>query len=325
MKLIRMALALGIAVVPAVAAGWNPKLAAAFMDERQKQWFAWPTAAKAGGPCVSCHTGLPYLIARPGLRRVLGEPEPTKWETGLLDALRARLEGKAAGSAQSIGTESIMAAVFLRDNPAAQDRLWNLQLRDGKRRGGWNWFELELDPWENTEAPFFGASLVALTVAPARSGEQVEAFTGYLKSAAEDQPLQNRLTLLWTARNLPGLSRREWIDEAFAKQGEDGGWSNEAIGPWKARPAAIASPGSNSYATAFATFTLLEGGVKPGDPRLAKALDWLRSHQDKAGGYWDARSMNKRFEAGSMEEQFMRDAATGFAAAALVKAEAAPR
>jgi len=31
--------------------------------------------------------------------------------------------------------------------------------------------------------------------------------------------------------------------------------------------------------------------------------------------------MNKRFEPGSMQEQFMRDAATAFAAAALVKAE----
>jgi hypothetical protein len=35
--------------------------------------------------------------------------------------------------------------------------------------------------------------------------------------------------------------------------------------------------------------------------------------------------MNKRYPAGSMQEQFMRDAATGFAAAALVKAESSTR
>jgi hypothetical protein len=126
---------------------------------------------------------------------------------------------------------------------------------------------------------------------------------------------------LWTARKLSDVTKREWIDEAFAKQTDDGGWTNEAIGPWKARPAAIPASGSNAYATAFATFALVQAGVKASDPHMVRALDWLRTHQDREFGYWDAVSMNKRFESGSMQEQFMRDAATGFAAAALVKAE----
>jgi len=41
----------------------------------------------------------------------------------------------------------------------------------------------------------------------------------------------------------------------------------------------------------------------------------------KTGGYWDAVSMNKPYPAGSRQEQFMREAATAYAAAALVKAE----
>jgi hypothetical protein len=302
----------------AIAAGWDPKLAAKFLDERQKQWFEWPTAQKKGGPCVSCHTGLTYLIARPALRSVLGETQPTQWETGLLDGLRARLASPLPGSAQAVGTESIVAAFLLRDNAAAQARMWDLQLREGKRRGAWNWFELELDPWENSDAPFFGAALAALTPGGPRNAE----LTEYLKTAAAEQPLQNRLTLWWTAKS---LAKREWIDEAFARQASDGGWTAESIGPWKERPAAAPAAGSNAYATAFVTFALLEGGVKVKDKRISRALEWLRSHQDRTAGYWDAMSMNKRYESGSMQEQFMRDAATGFAAAALVRAESAAK
>ncbi|HXA50729.1 MAG TPA: hypothetical protein VNV86_10515 [Candidatus Acidoferrum sp.] len=327
-----LAITLGLGIAPAMAAGWNPKQAAAFLDERQKQWFAWPVAARTGGPCLSCHTGLPYLIARPALRRVLGETAPTQWETGYLDALRARSGStdakamlgfaKEPVATQSMGVESIFAALFLRDNAAARDRFWNLQLRDGKERGAWNWFQVQLEPWEETGAPFFGAALAAMALdnAPPADREQVAALTAYLKGMAGEQPLQNRLELLWTARKLPGVTKREWIDEAFAKQSADGGWTNEALGPWKEHKTAVPSPGSNGYATAFATFALLEGGVKASDPRMVRALDWLRGHQTE-GGYWDAVSMNKVYDAGSMQEQFMRDAATGFAAAALIKAE----
>jgi hypothetical protein len=327
-----IAITFGLGIAPAIAAGWDPKAAAAFLDERQKQWFEWKVAARTGGPCVSCHTGLPYLIARPALRRVMGETAPTQWETGYLDALRARSGstdakamlgfGKEPVASQSMGVESIFAALFLRDSAAARDRLWNLQLREGNERGAWNWFQVQLEPWEETGAPFFGAALAAMALdhAPPPDREQSAALTAYLKSAAADQPLQNRLELLWTARKLPGVTKREWIDEAFAKQSADGGWTNEAMGPWKEHKTAAPSPGSNAYATAFATFALLEGGVKASDPRMVRGLNWLRTHQNERG-YWDAVSMNKVYEAGSMQEQFMRDAATGFAAAALIKAE----
>jgi hypothetical protein len=80
-----------------------------------------------------------------------------------------------------------------------------------------------------------------------------------------------------------------------------------------------------SYATAYVAFTLIEGGVKPSDARMKRVLDWLRARQDQTFGYWDAASINKRFEPGSMQEQFMRDAATASAVAALAKAESAGR
>src|SRR5260221_14502834 len=75
---------------------WSPRLAADYLDSRQKEWFAWPAAKAPGGPCVSCHTGITYLFVRPGLRRALGESEPTAYERGLLEGLLARIEKKSA-------------------------------------------------------------------------------------------------------------------------------------------------------------------------------------------------------------------------------------
>ena len=56
-----------------LCADWSPRLAADYLDSREKEWFAWKTAQTPSGPCVSCHTGVTYLLVRPELRRKLGE------------------------------------------------------------------------------------------------------------------------------------------------------------------------------------------------------------------------------------------------------------
>src|SRR5262245_28380189 len=91
--------------------GWSPRLAAGYLDSRQEKWFAWPTAQSADGPCVSCHTGLTYLLARPALRRALSENQPTKYETGLMDRLRSKVGNKPAAALRDV--EVIFTALFL--------------------------------------------------------------------------------------------------------------------------------------------------------------------------------------------------------------------
>src|SRR4051812_47997361 len=53
--------------------GWQPARAAAYLDERAKEWFAFASAHRGTGAtqttCVSCHTLVPYALARPALRR----------------------------------------------------------------------------------------------------------------------------------------------------------------------------------------------------------------------------------------------------------------
>ena len=349
----RLVTVLALTVLSGFGGDWNPRLAADYLDARQKLWAAWPRADDGQGrPCLSCHTGLPYLLSRPALRRALGESTPSSYETGLLDGLRHRLakktpqeyapKSKEPFAGQALGVEAILSAlvlaaedsrrgVFSEDTEQAFERMWSLQIPDGKAKGGWNWNSLGVDPWEMPDSAFYGASLAALAVGMTPSAYQsrpkvranVEALQTYLASLRETQPVHHRLVLVWASTKLPGTlspaDRQKILDDVWRRQQPDGGWTMESLGPWPAHPNAPPAEGSSGYATGLVAFVMQRAGVAIENPGLSRALGWLRSHQD-AAGFWEARSMNKRYEPDSMPSQFMRDAATGFASLALLEA-----
>src|SRR5437870_6367752 len=226
-----------VLAVPGFAADWDARRAADYLDSRQKEWFAWPRAKVEGGVCVSCHTGVTYLLARPLLRRALAESQPTLYEKGLLEGIHAQAETE--GNRQ--GAEAVFAALFFSlrnpnsktlsaDAKRAFDRLWSLQIREGKDRGAWKWPNANHDPWSTPDAPFYGASLAALAIgtAPAeyRSGpevrERITALTDYLQREQGSQPLHNRLALLWASSKLagamPAALRQRILDEILRAQ-----------------------------------------------------------------------------------------------------------
>lgn len=327
---------MAVSTAHVMTADWSPQAAAQYLDQRQKQWFEWKPALSANGPCVSCHTGMTYLLARPALRRVLKEDQPTTYERGLLDRLRSNVGAKPPGPLQDV--ESIFAAMFLareddrramsEDTQKAFEQLWSLQQNDGPAKGAWTWFSGMLDPWEHSGSSYFGASLAMIAVGLTPSDYQqrgdtrdrVAALTSYL-GAPTARPLHDRLALLWAsslyAGALPESRRASLVAEVFAKQQADGGWTLESLGPWDVHPDAPPARGSDAYATSFTAFALGRAGIRA--PGLSRALAWLRSHQDPATGAWAAVSMNKRRPADSMAGLFMQDAATAFAAIALIE------
>ena len=317
----RAAVCFALSALAVRGADWNLRLAAQYLDSRQKEWFEWPTANSAAKPCVSCHTGMTYLLARPVLRKALGEDTPTAYETGLLASLRSRVDKREPANSQGLGVESIMAARFL-GTADALDRMWALQLHEGAAKGAWNWFSLELDPWETPESRFYGAAMAAVSV-PANEHDRPEAqeLIAYLSREQAQQPLHNRLMLVWASTRfpqaLPAAARAAIIDEVWKKQQADGSWTTEALGPFETHPNAPHAEGSNAYATAFAAYVLQQTAGAP-NPKLARALSWLRTHQNAECGCWPAVSMNKQFEPGSMQSKFMTDAATSFAVLALL-------
>jgi squalene-hopene/tetraprenyl-beta-curcumene cyclase len=350
---IRIASLLALAVAPAFCGDWSPRLAADYLDARQKAWFAWPAANKgADGPCLSCHTGLTYLLARPALSAALGENAPTTYETALLSSVRKRVGKKSVQefspggaephASEALGVESVLSALLFaredarhgalsKETEQAFERMWLLQIPDGKNKGAWIWNSFDLDPWEEPDSMYYGAALAALAVGGAPSDYQsrpaiqknLETLQTYLRERRAAQPLHNRLVLLWASTKLRGTlseaERKAIVADVLSKQQAGGGWTLESLGAWSKHDKAPPAEGSNAYATALVAFVLRQAGVARANPGLAQALAWLRSHQDPQTGYWDAQSMNKRYAPDYMPSQFMRDAATAYASLALVE------
>lgn len=336
--MVRLLTVVTLLAFPGLAADWSPRLAADYLDSRQKDWFAWPSANKSGAPCMSCHTGMTYMLVRPMLRQALGEKQATDYEAGFTRAMRARVHREPPADSAALagfGVDTVLNAFLLANEDRtmrsaetrqAFDRLWAEQMPDG----GWPWYSLDLDPWEMPESQFYGASIAALAVGetPAAYREQPEvrrhvAMLAKFLAHDEAQPLHNRVMLLWASSRLPEVlpaARRTAIaDQLKQAQQPDGGWTLAALGPWKSHEQAPASSGTSAYATALTSFALEQAGVSSSTKMLSSALAWLRSNQSPRG-YWDAVSMNKKYPAGSMMELFMRDAATGFASMALLNA-----
>ena len=128
--LIAIAASSGPAAAPADSAGtgsWNARAAAAALDERADWWTTWPNAQRDHGTfCVSCHTALPYALARPALRQPLGESAPSAAEAALLANIAKRVTmwrdvepfypDQTRGipkTSESRATEAILNAVIL--------------------------------------------------------------------------------------------------------------------------------------------------------------------------------------------------------------------
>src|SRR5215831_19084727 len=79
--LIRTAAVCGIALAGAACSqrgvsasdgAWDPKAAAAYLDRRMEWWSGWKGSARDHGTfCFSCHTAVPYALARPALSATL--------------------------------------------------------------------------------------------------------------------------------------------------------------------------------------------------------------------------------------------------------------
>jgi squalene-hopene/tetraprenyl-beta-curcumene cyclase len=245
---------------------WDAKAAAAYLDQREQWWMGWQEAVREKGTfCVSCHTTLPYALARPALRKVLREQIPTDNERMLLANVTKRVrlwkdiapvykdkEDGANKSAESRSTEAVLLAFVLASNDAesgklsddtrtAFDNLWALQETGGAYKGAWLWQLFDLNPWEGRISPYYGATLAAIAVGTApdnyRSRPEIQnrltMLRDYLDREYSSQPLVNRITLLWASSKLPGLltpERQKSITaEVLSLQQADGGWNLFAL------------------------------------------------------------------------------------------------
>ncbi len=343
MKLLPLAL-MTIAAGAASAASWNAESAAAYLDGRMAWWTTWPSAARDHGTfCVSCHTSMPYALARPTLRGALHETSLSANERKFLDNIEKRVaiwneaepfyndaKSGAPKSLESRGTEAVMNALILAryGEPAAKDALrnmWDLQVKTGDKAGSWVWLNFHNEPWEADDSAFWGATLGALAAGAAPAPEyqdNIALFAGYLQREEEKQSTLNRAVALWAGGKLPQLltpqQRAAIAADIVSKQREDGGWSEASVvtPTWKRRDGTPMDEASDGYATGLMVVALRESGIASAKAPAAKGVAWLAAHQD-SGGAWLATSMNKKRDPTSDAGRFMSDAATAYAVLAL--------
>ena len=198
-------------------AAWNPREAAAYLDSRTKSWSS-GGAMDHGTFCISCHTALPYALARPSMRSILGETETSSVERQLLDSVTKRVHlwdevqpylGDKRGG---LPTESVLNALILAQEDARSGRLsdttrqalrimWSSQIKSGDKAGAWPWVNFGNEPWEAPDSDYWGATLAAAAAGTAPEGylatPQIQAdlklLKTYLRTGEKDQPSSTAL------------------------------------------------------------------------------------------------------------------------------------
>jgi squalene-hopene/tetraprenyl-beta-curcumene cyclase len=294
--------------------------------------------------CASCHTGFPYLLARPALgdptapallevRRYL-EDRVARWDEGGKGAGYLKGSGSLKVSEGVTEVVAVAATLALHDARStgklhprtrqALDRMWELQRPDGS----WEWNKTGLAPLECDD--YFGAVYAALGVGHAPEGyaqseaarEGVARLNGYLRqNPAPD--LHHRTWLLWASLKLDGLmtpaERERTVKELLALQRADGGWCLPSLGDWvrrDGRPNDRQAP-SDGYATGLVLYVLRQAGVPATGEPARRGAHWLKTNQ-RASGRWFTRSVN------GARGHSITNAGTAFAVMALKACDAVP-
>ncbi len=275
--------------------------AARYLDTAALHW-------QKSQQCVSCHTDMGYLFARPALSSVLKDSGEVR------EFYERHVTERWKDTPPENATRAVVIAAGLVFNDVqttgklhsitrqALDLMWTVQREDG----GWKWPQCGWPPMECDE--HYGVTLAALIVGIAPDGyaetesarQGLEKIRAFLNSNPP-MSLHHRAMIAWASRRVEGLAsnrqRAKTVDELLALQLPDGGWSTPGLlADWKdltrkdGKPHDTAT--SDAYATGFVLVVARELGVPSKDPRLGRGVDWLLKNQ-RVGGGWFTRSPAK--------------------------------
>lgn len=213
-----------------------------------------------------------------------------------------------------------------------------------------------MEPYETSDSVYYGAALAAIALGTAHgygNGTDGDVWGGvgrlrsYLKGHYAQQNLYNRTWALLASTCLSNaLSREQKValaGELEKMQNADGGWSIYRLGPWtwsepsppyepKGKPDLAALARSDGFATGLIAYALRQEELPGADFSLKRARAWLEANQQECQvdqsrwKCWRTYSLNLDTEHGGengepRRRMFMSDAATAFAALALLPSD----
>ena len=280
-----------------LAKAFSARKAADFLDGAS---LAWTRERR----CVTCHTNVPYMLARP--RIAAGNAIAIEEIRRFLEKRVSHWEREAPNSdydvfAAAMALAAHDSATTNKLHPAtktALDRSWTLQKEDGS----FVWPKCAWPPMEHDD--YYGVVFVALAagMAPEEYKKQEAAAKGLAKIrtwlASHPAPdLHHRAMLLWTSTKIDGILTDE--NKRLARvtirdaQAADGSWNLPSLGRYVRRDGSANDPKGpgDGYATGLCAYILRESGVASDDPALKKAVAWLLANQ-RESGRWFTRSVS---------------------------------
>ena len=300
------------------AAEFSAERAARYLDTAALHW-------QQANNCVTCHTNMGYMFARPALsstlkdsgevRAFFEEHVTTRWKT------EAPRPVQSVAVAAGLTFNDVQTTGKLHPTTRkALDLMWTTQRNDG----GWDWPQCGWPPMEVDE--HYGVTLAALAVglAPGDYATSEAAVKGLAKirTFLENNPpesLHHRAMIAWASVRVTGLmnveEQRTVINELLSRQLVDGGWSTPGLlSDWQDLKRLDGKPHdtttSDAYATGFAIVVARSLGQPISDPHLTSGIDWLLNHQ-RISGKWFTRSAAKD------SEHYLSNFGTAFAVLAL--------
>lgn len=300
---------------------FSAELAAQYLDIAALNW-------QKNRGCVTCHTNMSYLMARPALQFVSKDSGEVrdffenhylqKWEQGKKTP-RVGYEPVVVGAALAFN-DAVTTRKLSETTRNTLDMMWSTQRSDGS----WNWAKCGWAPMEIDD--HYGVTLAALAVgiAPEDYANTNAATAGMKKIRqylANHPPpsLHHRAMIAWASIRVGGLmdqpERASVVEELLAKQLSDGGWSTPAfLDDWIEFKRKDGKPQdrdtSDAYGTGLAIVIAREIGIQATDERLQRGIAWLKTNQ-RESGKWFARSPSKD------SKQFFTNYASAFAVLAL--------
>lgn len=273
--------------------------------------------------CISCHTNGTYMVTRPALTPLLGQPplETRNFYLTTLTALQAEERKNLKRSTRPAQVIYLAAGLAEWDAHLSErlspetDQALRLMFEIQNEQGTWG----TLDCWPPYESDaFHEATVAAMAVATAPGWlEQVAAdpdrtlqtHVDRLRHYLQTEPPPHdysRVLLLWTATRWPGLLEAEQqqplVERVRKLQRDDGGWSirnfatPEAWGrgnraeKLRSEPD-FSDPASDGHMTGLAIIVLRSAGVPATDPAIQRGVAWLQANQRVSGRWW-TRSLN---------------------------------